>query len=59
RAAIGWMLDHGGLTSRGYLVYRADEGGLANQNLRNRVWHSVYHQEGRTAAPSASPTLTP
>ncbi|MFI1093796.1 ABC transporter ATP-binding protein [Streptomyces sp. NPDC020917] len=22
--------------------------------LRNRVWHSVYHQEGRTAVPSAS-----
>ncbi|MEU6085569.1 glycogen debranching N-terminal domain-containing protein [Streptomyces sp. NPDC047085] len=35
RAAIGWMLDHGGLTSRGYLVYRADEGGLANQNWKD------------------------
>ncbi|MFF5492479.1 glycogen debranching N-terminal domain-containing protein [Streptomyces aquilus] len=35
RAAISWMLDHGGLTSRGYLVYRADQGGLANQNWKD------------------------
>ncbi|MFJ9818328.1 glycogen debranching N-terminal domain-containing protein [Streptomyces sp. NPDC101151] len=35
RAAIGWMLDHGGLTARGYLVYRADRGGLANQNWKD------------------------
>jgi glycogen debranching enzyme len=35
RAAVGWMLDHGGLTSRGYLVHRADEGGLANQNWKD------------------------
>ncbi|QKW06366.1 aminotransferase [Streptomyces sp. NA04227] len=35
RAAVTWMLDHGGLTSRGYLVYRADEGGLANQNWKD------------------------
>ncbi|BBC36511.1 Aminotransferase [Streptomyces graminofaciens] len=35
RAAIGWMLDHGGLTSRGYLVYRADQGGLSNQNWKD------------------------
>ncbi|OON80888.1 amylo-alpha-1,6-glucosidase [Streptomyces tsukubensis] len=35
RAAVGWMLDHGGLGSRGYLVYRADEGGLANQNWKD------------------------
>ncbi|MFF4045477.1 glycogen debranching N-terminal domain-containing protein [Streptomyces chartreusis] len=35
RAAIGWMLDHGGLTTRGYLVYRADQGGLANQNWKD------------------------
>ncbi|MFH8799670.1 glycogen debranching N-terminal domain-containing protein [Streptomyces sp. NPDC017936] len=35
RAAVGWMLDHGGLTSRGYLVYRADHGGLANQNWKD------------------------
>ncbi|SBT88366.1 Glycogen debranching enzyme (alpha-1,6-glucosidase) [Streptomyces sp. DI166] len=35
RAAVGWMLDHGGLTSRGYLVYRADRGGLANQNWKD------------------------
>ncbi|MFB8243513.1 glycogen debranching N-terminal domain-containing protein [Streptomyces sp. NPDC055952] len=35
RAAVGWMLDHGGLTTRGYLVYRADRGGLANQNWKD------------------------
>ncbi|MFF9812279.1 glycogen debranching N-terminal domain-containing protein [Streptomyces sp. NPDC014006] len=35
RAAVDWMLDHGGLTSRGYLVYRADRGGLANQNWKD------------------------
>ncbi|WP_328871234.1 aminotransferase [Streptomyces sp. NBC_00287] len=35
RAAVAWMLDHGGLTSRGYLVYRADRGGLANQNWKD------------------------
>ncbi len=35
RAAVTWMLDHGGLTSRGYLVHRADEGGLAHQNWRD------------------------
>lgn len=35
RAAVGWILDHGGLTSRGYLVYRADKGGLANQNWKD------------------------
>ncbi|MEW2120195.1 glycogen debranching N-terminal domain-containing protein [Streptomyces sp. NPDC005474] len=35
RAAIGWMLDHSGLSSRGYLVYRADQGGLANQNWKD------------------------
>ncbi|GAA3304573.1 hypothetical protein GCM10020295_56040 [Streptomyces cinereospinus] len=37
RAAVGWMLDHGGLTSRGYLVYRADQGGLANQSWKDSV----------------------
>ncbi|WP_306189687.1 MULTISPECIES: ABC transporter ATP-binding protein [unclassified Streptomyces] len=25
--------------------------------LRNRVWHSVYHQDGRTAAPQPSTTI--
>ncbi|MFI9825404.1 glycogen debranching N-terminal domain-containing protein [Streptomyces sp. NPDC052013] len=35
RAAIGWMLDHGGLNSRGYLTYRADQHGLANQNWKD------------------------
>ncbi|MEU0685970.1 amylo-alpha-1,6-glucosidase [Streptomyces uncialis] len=35
RAAMGWMLEHGGLSTYGYLVYHADEGGLANQNWKD------------------------
>ncbi|MFY1676797.1 glycogen debranching N-terminal domain-containing protein [Streptomyces sp. WMMC905] len=35
RAAVDWMLEHGGLTSRGYLVHRADRGGPANQNWKD------------------------
>jgi glycogen debranching enzyme len=35
RAAVEWMFTHGGLTERGYLVYTADEGGLANQNWKD------------------------
>ncbi|MFH8986949.1 glycogen debranching N-terminal domain-containing protein [Streptomyces sp. NPDC017940] len=35
RAAVGWMLDHGGLGSHGYLVHRADGGGPANQNWKD------------------------
>ncbi|MFF2021240.1 glycogen debranching N-terminal domain-containing protein [Streptomyces sp. NPDC058171] len=35
RAAVGWMFDRGGLAEHGYLVYRADEGGLANQNWKD------------------------
>lgn len=46
RAAVGWMLDHGGLTTRGYLVYRADQGGLANQNWKD------------SPVPSAPPTAS-
>ncbi|MCZ9338816.1 aminotransferase, partial [Streptomyces sp. TRM76130] len=45
RAAVGWMLDHGGLTSRGYLVYRADRGGLANQNWKDSPG-AVCHADG-------------
>ncbi|MEV6104915.1 glycogen debranching N-terminal domain-containing protein [Streptomyces sp. NPDC051940] len=35
RSAVTWMLEHGGLEDRGYLVYRADEGGLANQSWKD------------------------
>lgn len=35
RAAVEWMFAHGGLDTRGYLVYTADEGGLANQNWKD------------------------
>ncbi|MCM2578921.1 amylo-alpha-1,6-glucosidase [Streptomyces meridianus] len=35
RAAVTWMERHGGLDERGYLLYRADEGGLANQNWKD------------------------
>lgn len=35
RAAVSWMFDHGGLGEHGYLRYRADEGGLANQSWKD------------------------
>ncbi|MDT0270809.1 glycogen debranching N-terminal domain-containing protein [Streptomyces sp. DSM 44915] len=35
RAAVSWMFDHGGLADHGYLRYRADEGGLANQSWKD------------------------
>jgi glycogen debranching enzyme len=35
RAAVDWMFRHGGLEDRGYLRYRADEGGLANQSWKD------------------------
>ncbi|MFE0879935.1 glycogen debranching N-terminal domain-containing protein [Streptomyces smyrnaeus] len=35
RAAVEWMFTHGGLEETGYLAYRPDEGGLANQNWKD------------------------
>ncbi|GAB2607822.1 glycogen debranching N-terminal domain-containing protein [Streptomyces capparidis] len=35
RRAVDWMLDHGGLGTRGYLVYSPDPGGLLNQNWKD------------------------
>ncbi|WP_282796185.1 glycogen debranching N-terminal domain-containing protein [Streptomyces sp. CC224B] len=35
RAAVGWMLDHGGLGKHGYLVHRAEEGGAADRHWRD------------------------
>jgi glycogen debranching enzyme len=35
RAAVSWMLGDGGLRSRGYLVYEADDTGLLNQNWKD------------------------
>ncbi|WP_247597749.1 glycogen debranching N-terminal domain-containing protein [Streptomyces sp. RKND-216] len=35
RAAVDWMFRHGGLDERGYLVYEADAGGLANQSWKD------------------------
>ncbi|MFD7293317.1 glycogen debranching N-terminal domain-containing protein [Streptomyces sp. NPDC059897] len=51
RAAVGWMLDHGGLTSRGYLVYRADRGGLANQNWKDSPGAICSADGGRATGP--------
>ncbi|MFF3329723.1 glycogen debranching N-terminal domain-containing protein [Streptomyces sp. NPDC002888] len=51
RAAIAWMLDHGGLTSRGYLVYRADQGGLANQNWKDSPGAICSADGTRTSGP--------
>ncbi|MGP3986077.1 amylo-alpha-1,6-glucosidase [Streptomyces sp. 3N207] len=35
RAAVQWMFAHGGLEDLGYLAYRPDRGGLANQNWKD------------------------
>lgn len=35
RAALSWLLGPGGLDEHGYLVYRPDEGGLANQSWKD------------------------
>ncbi|RKN12227.1 glycogen debranching N-terminal domain-containing protein [Streptomyces radicis] len=35
RAAVDWMFHSGGLAEHGYLLYRADEGGLANQSWKD------------------------
>jgi glycogen debranching enzyme len=35
RAAVSWLLTHGGLEQHGYLVYHPDEGGLANQSWKD------------------------
>ncbi|WP_282699525.1 glycogen debranching N-terminal domain-containing protein [Streptomyces sp. CC219B] len=51
RAAIAWMLDHGGLTSRGYLVYRADQGGLANQNWKDSPGAICWSDGTRASGP--------
>jgi glycogen debranching enzyme len=35
RAAVEWMFRYGGLEESGYLLYRPDEGGLANQSWKD------------------------
>ncbi|MDI3419379.1 amylo-alpha-1,6-glucosidase [Streptomyces luteolus] len=35
RAAVDWLFSHGGLDAHGWLVYHADERGLANQNWKD------------------------
>ncbi|TDC65146.1 glycogen debranching N-terminal domain-containing protein, partial [Streptomyces hainanensis] len=35
RAAVEWMFQYGGLADGGYLLYQADQGGLANQNWKD------------------------
>ncbi|MFE9834662.1 glycogen debranching N-terminal domain-containing protein [Streptomyces sp. NPDC005551] len=54
RAAVGWMLDHGGLTSRGYLVHRADKGGLADQNWKDSPGAICSAEGGRATGPVMS-----
>ncbi|NBM17096.1 glycogen debranching N-terminal domain-containing protein [Streptomyces sp. GC420] len=51
RAAVAWMLDYGGLGSRGYLVYRADRGGLANQNWKDSPGAICFADGGRPTGP--------
>ncbi|MDT0345250.1 amylo-alpha-1,6-glucosidase [Streptomyces litchfieldiae] len=35
RAAVDWMFHDGGLADHGYLLYRPDDGGLANQSWKD------------------------
>ncbi|MEV8548559.1 glycogen debranching N-terminal domain-containing protein [Streptomyces glaucescens] len=54
RAAVGWMLDHGGLTSRGYLVHRADRGGLADRNWKDSPGAICWADGTRPSGPVAA-----
>ncbi|MFD5320133.1 glycogen debranching N-terminal domain-containing protein [Streptomyces sp. NPDC127098] len=48
RAAVEWMFQHGGLADGGYLVYHADQGGLANQSWKDSPG-SICHADGTPA----------
>ncbi|MQY11529.1 hypothetical protein SRB5_16480 [Streptomyces sp. RB5] len=57
RAAVSWMFAYGGLDDRGYLVYRADEGGLANQSWKDSPGAICFAsgERARGAIAAASP----
>ncbi|NGN65184.1 aminotransferase [Streptomyces sp. A7024] len=57
RAAVDWMLRDGGLEDRGYLYYRADEGGLANQSWKDSPGAICYAngERARGAVAAAAP----
>ncbi|MEV1006008.1 glycogen debranching N-terminal domain-containing protein [Streptomyces sp. NPDC049881] len=48
RAAVEWMFAYGGLDARGYLLYHADEGGLANQSWKDSP-DAICFRDGSTA----------
>ncbi|WP_438818864.1 amylo-alpha-1,6-glucosidase [Streptomyces ginkgonis] len=48
RAAVRWMLTDGGLEEHGYLRYRADEGGLANQSWKDSA-RAICYADGSPA----------
>ncbi|ONK14476.1 Amylo-alpha-1,6-glucosidase [Streptomyces sp. MP131-18] len=45
RAAVEWMFQYGGLSDHGYLMYQADEGGLANQSWKDSAG-AICHADG-------------
>ncbi|MGX1838634.1 amylo-alpha-1,6-glucosidase [Streptomyces diastaticus] len=49
RAAVGWMLDHGGLATDGYLLPRADEGGRAHHHWKDSP-DALCHADGSRPA---------
>ncbi|MGA4842046.1 glycogen debranching N-terminal domain-containing protein [Streptomyces sp. G45] len=54
RAAVTWMLDHGGLRAHGYLVHGADEGGHADQNWKDSPGAICRADGSRAAGPLAA-----
>ncbi|UCM87799.1 amylo-alpha-1,6-glucosidase [Streptomyces marincola] len=45
RAAVEWMFQYGGLADHGYLLYQADQGGLANQSWKDSTG-AICHADG-------------
>ncbi|NJQ08638.1 amylo-alpha-1,6-glucosidase [Streptomyces lonarensis] len=57
RAAVRWMVEHGGLGTHGYLVYRPDEGGRANQSWKDSPG-AICHADGTPARGRLSAAAT-
>ncbi|NJP69082.1 glycogen debranching N-terminal domain-containing protein [Streptomyces spiramenti] len=57
RAAVRWMFEHGGLDAHGYLVYRPDEGGRANQSWKDSPG-AICHADGTPARGRLSAAAT-
>jgi glycogen debranching enzyme len=48
RAAVGWMLDSGGISHHGFLRYRPDPAGLLHQGWKDS-FDAIAHADGRIA----------